>query len=559
MRWFDDLWLKEGFATYIAAKALDELEPKSEAWKTFYLRNKPAAYGVDQTTGTTPLWQQLANLDQAKSNYGAIVYNKAPSVLKQLNYLVGDSAFRAGVQLFLTRHAYANATWQDLLAAVGQASHRNLTAWGRQWMLRPGMPEVETRLTMKNGRVETLQLVQRPVQPTVSGQGSWPMKTKLYAVYAAEACADCLSARPSVGAFTVAEVEMRGPVTNVPWTPGSKQPLFVYPNVDDYGYALVGLDSMSRRNLLNGTLAKVADPFLRAMLWGTLWDEVRAARLHPARFVKLVVRDLLRESDEQSVPSQLGRLSRAMNAYLVDAAHDSLQGTVEEFLWSGVGDSTRSYGIRRAYLDAFISVSRTPSAIDRLRGLLAADSAAGDAVKDPLRWEIVTHLMVLGASDASAKLAAQVARDSTPDGRRRAFTVGAARGSTGAKAEYFRRYFADTTLNEDWASASLGAFNTLEHQAMTRAYLRPALDSLPFIQANRRIFFLGAWLGAFLNGQTDTEALDIVQRFLREHPALPLDLRQKILQNADELSRTVRIRTEFGRTLEQPAGVNVPN
>ena len=559
MRWFDDLWLKEGFATYMAAKALDDLEPKSDAWKTFYLRNKPAAYGVDQTAGTTPLWQQLGNLDQAKSNYGAIVYNKAPSILKQLNYLVGDSAFRVGVQDFLEQHAYANATWQDLLASVGQASHRDLAAWGRQWMLRPGMPEVETRLTMKNGRIERLELVQRPVQPSVSGQGSWPMKTRVYFGFASERMrpgplgTDYVTIRPLIHLDSV-DVTFNGASARPDSLSGLVRftPLtFAYANGGDYGYQLVSLDSMSRRNLLGGALAQVENPFLRAMLWGTLWDEVRAARLHPARFVKLVVRDLPKESDEQSVPSQLGRLSRAMNAYLVDAARDTLQESVETFLWNGAGDTTRTYGIRRAYLDAFVSVSRTPAALDRLRGVLAADSAAGDAVKDPLRWEIVTHLTVLGAADAGAKLAAQMARDSTPDGRRRAFTVGAARGDATVKADYFTRYFADSTLNEDWASGSLGAFNALEHQAMTRRYLRPALDSLPYIQAHRRIFFLGSWLGAFLNGQTDAASLDIVNRFLADHPALPLDLRQKVLQNADELARTVRIRAEFGRVLEE--------
>src|SRR5512139_2117473 len=99
----------------MAAKALSDLDSTSGAWKTFYLSNKPAAYGVDQTRGTTPVWQELANLDQAKSNYGPIVYNKAPSVLKQLNYLVGETAFRNGVRSFLDAHAYANATWRDLL------------------------------------------------------------------------------------------------------------------------------------------------------------------------------------------------------------------------------------------------------------------------------------------------------------------------------------------------------------------------------------------------------------------------------------------------------------
>ncbi|MHB1097416.1 MAG: M1 family metallopeptidase [Gemmatimonadaceae bacterium] len=565
MKWFDDLWLKEGFATYMAAKALNDLDPSSQAWKTFYLSNKPSAYGVDQTTGTTPLWQSLSNLDQAKSNYGAIVYNKAPSVLKQLNFLVGDTAFQRGVQQFLAKHAYANATWQDLLASIGQASHRDLAAWGKQWMLRPGMPEVETKLTMKNGRIETLQLVQRPVQPSVSGQGSWPMKVRVYVGIPAimmtlvdwwGAAKDAPPTPPDrhVVALDSVDVTFSGAVATVgsitPWL--RRAPVeFVYSNGGDYGYQLVSLDSMSRRNLLGGALAQVENPFLRAMLWGTLWDEVRAARLHPARFVSLVVRDLPKESDEQSVPTQLGRLSRAMNAYLVDAARDSLLPRVEEFLWSGAGDTTRAYGIRRAYLDAFISASRTPAALARLRSVLAADSAAGDAVKDPLRWEIVTHLTVLGAADAGAKLAAQMARDSTPDGRRRAFTVGAARGDAAVKADYFRRYFADSTLNEDWASGSLGAFNALEHQAITRTYLRPALDSLPFIQANRRIFFLGSWLGAFLNGQSDAAALDIVQQFLRDHPKLPLDLKQKVLQNTDELARTVRIRAEFGRTLEK--------
>ena len=146
MEWFDDLWLKEGFSTYIAARMQDELDPGSEAWKTFYLRNKPLAYATDQTSGTTPVWQELANLDLAKSNYGPIVYNKAPAILKQLDFMVGDSAFRAGLTLFLQRHAYANATWRDLLAALEESSGMELDAFGEQYILRAGMPVVETAL-----------------------------------------------------------------------------------------------------------------------------------------------------------------------------------------------------------------------------------------------------------------------------------------------------------------------------------------------------------------------------------------------------------------------------
>ena len=117
------------------------------------------------------------------------------------------------------------------------------------------------------------------------------------------------------------------------------------------------------------------------------------------------------------------------------------------------------------------------------------------------------------------------------------------------KAEYFRRYFGDTQLNEDWATASLRAFNVPWQDGLTRQYIGAALDSLPWIQRNRRIFYLGAWLGAYLDGQRSAEALHDVDRFLKEHPALPKDLKQKILQNADELRRTVKIRQRFARAV----------
>jgi aminopeptidase N len=154
----------------------------------------------------------------------------------------------------------------------------------------------------------------------------------------------------------------------------------------------------------------------------------------------------------------------------------------------------------------------------------------------------VTRLLEVGAPTAELRYAEQERRDTTADGRRRAFMAGAGRPSEQTKQTYFTRYFADTTLNEEWASGSLGSFNALEQEALSLPYMRPALDSLPYIQSHRRIFFLETWLAAFLRGQTGDSALDIVRNYLVEHPRMPLDLRRKILQHADELERTVRIR-----------------
>lgn len=536
MRWFDDLWLKEGFASYMAAKAQFAMDSSSGAWKTFYQSNKPSAYSVDLTTGTTSLWQPLGNLDQAKSNYGAIVYNKAPSVLKQLNYLVGDDAFQHGIQQFLGAHAYGNATWQQLLASVSEAYGKPLDAFGANLMLRPGMPIVEQQLVTRDGKIVSLVLEQHPAQ-SLSGAAPWPMRTRVLLSYAN-------------GQSVTIPVELSAKRTAIPSAVGQPTPQFVFANFEDYGYFLTLLDSVSIRSLENGALGAVSNAFLRTMLWGALWDQVREAQFEPVRFARLALRELPREKDELLFPSILGRLTRTLTTYTSRAQHAQLLPQVEAALWATASDSTRPYGIRKACADAYISVAESPEALRRLGMLLTADSLAGEPVKDPTRWEIVNRLTVIDAPGAAQRVADQTARDTTADGKRRAFAVGAARKSAAVKREYFTRYFADATLNEDWASGSLGAFNAPEQAALTIPLLRQALDALPYIQTNRRIFFLGSWLSAFIGGQRSEEAQTIVRQYLADNPQLPNDLRLKVLQAADELDRTVRIRRRWSGTVQ---------
>jgi aminopeptidase N len=531
MRWFDDLWLKEGFATYMAAK-MQDIEGLPNPWMSFYLRNKPAAYDVDQTTGTTPVWQQLGNLDQAKSNYGAIVYNKAPGILKQLNYLVGDAAFRAGLHTFLEAHRYGNATWEDLLGSIGQAAHRSLADWGRQYILRPGMPVVEQQLDVEDGLVRRLTLVQHPAQP-LSGRGVWPMRTDLVLW--------------SRGRKPVSlPIEIKAETTIVAAAAGRPAPDFVFANANDNAYGLVMLDPRSTKWLL-GHIGEVHEPFLRAMLWGALWDLVRDARLAPADFIATAARELPAESDEQISAGIVQRLTRAVASYLSDAQRQATVGAVARLLLAGAADPNRGYGMRKNLLDAYISLAETPADLLRLSSWLDSTSTAGIPLRQPTRWMIVTHLIERGAPNADALIASEKRRDTTTSSGRSAFVAAAGRPLPAVKKEYFARYFADSTLNEDWVTASLRAFNTPDQSALTLPYLVPALDTLPWVQRNRRIFFLGSWLGSFIGGQRSPDALHDVDNFLSRHPQLPVDLRQKILQTRDDLERTVRIRAKFAQ------------
>jgi aminopeptidase N len=529
MRWFDDLWLKEGFATYLAAVMQADLDPAANPWKTFYLRNKPAAYAVDASDGTTPVWQQLSNLDQAKSNYGAIVYNKAPGILKQLNYLVGDTAFRDGLRGYLQEHAYGNATWENLLGAVGHASHRSLSDWGVNYIRRPGMPVLTPHLQLRGGRIASLTIDQAAARK-LSGKAPWPIRTEVLLGYAS---------RESVRI----PVTVTGRLTAVAVT-GRLAPDYLFVNASDYGYALARLDDRSVR-WLETHMSEVRDDFVRAMLWGALWDQVRDARLAPDRFVALALRELPMERDEQIVPVILGRLSRAVSAYLSPARQAAVRPDVERVLLAIANDSTRSYGIRKNHLDTWIGLARSPGALATLDAMLDSTTLAGAPLRAPTRWAIVTSLTGRSAPTAPRRLADEMRRDSTSEGRRRAFVAGAAQPDSATKANYWTRYFADRQLNEDWVTASLRAFHDPEHESLTRAYLVPALDSLPWVQRNRRIFFLGNWVSATLDGQRSASALAAVDAVLRRPGGLPRDLREKVMQSRDELERTVAIRRTY--------------
>ena len=535
MQWFDDLWLKEGFATYMAAKMQASIAPSSNAWKTFYLRNKPVAYATDATAGTTPVWQSLDNLEQAKSNYGPIVYNKAPGVLRQLNYLVGEPAFQRGIRSFLAQHAFGNATWRDLLQAVGTAGNRDLTSWGEQWILRPGMPIIEQKLTSANGRITRLTLTQRPAQPALSGNAAWPMRVSVLLWY------------PGAEPVRI-PVEITSRTTEIAAVRGRRTPAFVFANDGDYGYAILLPDDISVR-WLEQHIGTVKDDLLRAMLWGALWDLVREARLSPSRYAAAALRELPREHDEQIAATLTGRIAVAVGRYGSTATRDSLQPAIERTLLAGATDASLAYGQRKSQLDALIASAQGPASLARLDVWLDSDSAAGLPLRPPTRWAIVTRLIANRYPSAMQRLSAESARDSSSEGLRQAFVAGAAARDSATKRAYYTRWFGDSTLNEEWVTSSLRAFHDPDHATLTEPFLIPSLDTLPWIQRNRRIFFLGAWLNAAIGGQNSESALAQIDAWLTAHPSLADDLRRKVLQARDELERTVRIRRAFAAVL----------
>jgi aminopeptidase N len=145
MDWFNDVWTKEVFASFMSAKIVNPSFPDVNHELNFLVRRYPAAYSVDRSEGANPIRQYLPNLNEAGQMYGAIIYNKAPIMMRALELLIGEALFREGIQEYLQTYAFANATWPDLIEILDRKTDVDLAAWSDDWVNKPGRPEFDER------------------------------------------------------------------------------------------------------------------------------------------------------------------------------------------------------------------------------------------------------------------------------------------------------------------------------------------------------------------------------------------------------------------------------
>lgn len=551
MKWFDDLWLKEGFAEFMAYKTLEKTMPAYNAWKAFYERNKPLAYLTDATRGTTPIYQEIANLSAAKSAYGNIVYRKAPSFLRQAEFYLGEEEFQTAVRAFLKKYQYKNAEWTDLVkefeAASKQSNKKYLEEWAEIWVKRRGVFKIVTSFISNT---------------SMDSKGN---KTKFNYMIEPWYKSDFPESKDSIMYFDVLVVYEDGTrkkeslellpkrVSNLPSPFVEKKPVAIIPNYQDYGYGIFLLDPKSRDYVLKN-IQNEKDDFLRSMMWGTLWDSVREAELNPRDYVELAIKNISVETDEVTIQTILSRVSTAMNYYLPDQQRDELAPRLEAMLLQHLQQAPNN-GLAVTFYRAFVNLSATARAREELKNLLAngslqprknrTDKYTGVFLRTKDKFDIIAKLAVLGDPDAPKLLADLQQTEASDDAKRYAYAVGAGFAAKEAKEKYFNDFLNNKEISESWIEAAFVPFNAVRHSELTAPYLEKALAELPNLKRRRKIFFVNGWLGAFIGGQKDEKALAAVNKFLADNPNLDKDLRLKILENLDGLERAVKIRNKW--------------
>jgi aminopeptidase N len=540
MRWFDDVWMKEVFANFMAAKIVNPSFPDLDHELRFLLAHYPAAYGVDRTAGANPIRQPLDNLDHAGSLYGAIIYQKAPIVMRQLERLTGEEPFRVALRSYLDAHRFGNAGWPALVEQLDRVTDLDVGAWSRVWVEEPGRPVIDLDV-QRAGAAPRIAL--RPRDPAGRGR-VWPQRTVVAAL-------DSGAVEPPRGLASMAApavppplstepVTLAGEAVTLPAAPGTD---VVLPNADGVGYGLFRLDPRSRQRLVEG-LEELPDALHRAVAWLDLWEMMLEGEVEPVALMETGLRVVARESDELVAQQVLGDLTELFWRYLDPDTRLASAARLEGLLWNRV-EAADGASAKAAYFNAWRSTATTPAAVQRMREVWSGERVIdGLPLSERDRTELALQLAVRDVKDAEGLLDRQESDIDNADRRERfAFVRRAASPDPAVR----RRFFASLSdranrAREEWVVSALSLFHHPLRVDASLEHVRPALDLLLEVRATGDIFFPTRWLAATLGGHSSAAAATVVRDFIDSHPDYPPRLMAKLLQEADPLFRAQALR-----------------
>jgi aminopeptidase N len=522
MRWFNDVWMKEVFANFMAAKIVNPSFPQVNHELRFLLAHYPSAYQVDRTAGTNAIRQELGNLDEAGQMYGPIIYQKAPIVMRQLELIVGARRFRDGLREYLKKYAYGNATWLDLVRIIDDRTRENIADWSRAWVEDRGRPEFTTnvRLTEK-ARLESLTITQQ--DPMKRGL-VWPQRLRVTLGYD--------------GSLKELPVYVTGTNTIVKDAKGLPTPHFVLPAGGGLGYGLFVLDEGSRDYLLQH-IQDIPDALTRGAAWVTLWDNLQASRVDAAPLLDAAVRALPREDDEQNAQRVLSYVTRLFWRFMAPGERTARAPALEAALRAGL-ERGRTLSEKAAWFNAYRDVVLTPDGVAWLTRVWKREQAIpGLRLAEPDEIAMAMELAVREAPGWDEILKTQIERTQNPDRKARlAFVAPALASDPAVRERAFARFqFVENRRREPWVLESLQYLNHPLRAEHARRFIRPALDLLHEIQQTGDIFFPTRWMDSTLAGHRSPEAAKIVREFLASNPQYPQRLTWTILTSADELFR----------------------
>ena len=520
MKWFDDVWLKEVFANFMADKIVNPMYPGMNHQLMFLLAHQPRAYAVDRTPGANSIQQKLGNLAEAGSLYGNIIYHKAPVVMYQLENLMGAESFQKGLQEYLKTFRFGNANWDDLIAILSKYSKKDLKSWSNAWVKQAGMPHYIVSYSQSGGQKNPITIKQRdpsgknrvwPQELTVTAQGKSDLLSK--AIFA------------NKKSFSTLPIMFK--------------PLYILPNSLETGYGYFELDPVTTRYLLHN-METLPDPLLRGTAWLSLHEMMINNKIVSIDYFNALCSALEVESEEQLINFLVSDIQMTFWKYLDATQKSTVFESLPALLESKL-NATEKKSLKATYLKAYINTMQNSCiGMDSLYGIWSGKhQIKGLKLSENDYRTIACELAVRDYPDAKKVLASEVERIKDKDLKERMIYLLPSLSDRKEERDFFFNELKNPSMreHEPWAIEALGYLNHPLREEESEGYILPGLNMLEEIRASGDIFFPLDWLNALLSGHSSPKAAKIVRGFLKNHPNYPPDLRMKILQAADNLFR----------------------
>ncbi|MEI7715285.1 MAG: aminopeptidase N [Mycobacterium sp.] len=541
MRWWDDLWLNESFATFAAVLCSSEATEFTESWTTFANAEKSWAYRQDQLPSTHPIAADIPDLAAVEVNFDGITYAKGASVLKQLVAYVGLEHFLAGLRDYFRAHAFGNATFDDLVAALEKASGRDLSAWGRQWLKTTGLNLLRADFDVdSDGRFTRFAVTQGGAAP---GAGETRVHRLAIGIYG-----DADDGR--LVRVHREEIDVEGPVTDVAALIGVSRGKLILVNDDDLTYCSLRLDAESLRTALD-RIADIAEPLPRTLVWSAAWEMTREAELRARDFVALVSGGVHAETEVGVAQRLLMQAQTALGSY-------AEPGWAREQGWPRFADrllelaraAAPGSDHQLAYVNTLCTSVLSTRHVATLADLLDRDPAdarlAGLQVDTDLRWRIVTALATAGHIDATGLptpvIDAEERRDPTAAGKRNSARAAAARPQPRVKDEAWTTVVEDDTLPNITGRAIIGGIVAPGQEELLAPFTARYFGSIAALWERRSSEVAQTVVVGLYPGWDISEtAVAAAERFLSD-PGVPPALRRLVLEGQAGVTRALRAR-----------------
>jgi aminopeptidase N len=524
MTWFNDVWMKEVFANFMADKISSVTLPDDNYDLKFLTAHYPASYGVDRTEGANPIRQRLDNLQDAGSLYGNIIYNKAPIVMRQLERLIGADAFQAGLRDYLAKYAGGNASWPDLVAALQAHTAIDLAAWNAIWVNGTGRPQFGYHLQEAGGKITDFVIRQRGEDGSAK---VWPQVFEVALIYA-----------DRVDQMTV---NMNAASVRLSAADGKEVPACVLFNSSGEGYGVFPADVHSVKWLFGPSNSTA---LMRAAGYINLYENMLDGQvLTPRQLLAYDRKVLSHEPEELNLNILLDQVNTIFWRFLSPAFRDSISGGLEDDLWQAL-QQVQPKNEKKLLFGTYTSIVISKEGQDSLFSIWRdRRPPAGVKLSEDDYTGLAVALALRAYPGYKEILQEQLKRIQNKDRRARLqYLLPALSDDAGERDAYFASLSsADARRKEAWVLPALSYLHHPLRAGASEKYLPATLEWLQDIQRTGDVFFPQSWLQASLGWYQTATAAAVVRNFLRQHPDYNPKLRAKILQSADNLFRAEKL------------------